>query len=259
MAAELLGLPCVTAISKLEIAGGRGTARRELEGAYELVECPLPAVVTIDEGIARPRYPSLKGIMAAKKKPLEVKPAQLGEVRVHGRQRWSCRRSAPPAGSSAKGRTRCPSSCGCSRKRRRYSDGERTFSHSPRRAAASCGKRRARGRDRGARRSPIRRAAARCTRCVAGAPGIGAQAPTARGVRRRRGARARARRARRTTIPKSLAATIAARATAAAIAPRSSLRARRGATSRRASPPSAMLPIAADVTEFARRRRRRRR
>ena len=37
---------------------------------------------TIDEGIARPRYPSLKGIMAAKKKPLETKPAQLGQVRV---------------------------------------------------------------------------------------------------------------------------------------------------------------------------------
>src|SRR6185295_17212345 len=48
----------------------------------ELLEFALPAVVTIDEGIARPRYPSLKGIMAAKKKPLESKPAQLGTVRV---------------------------------------------------------------------------------------------------------------------------------------------------------------------------------
>src|SRR5437764_6325159 len=80
--AELLDLPCVTAASKLEIANGRGTARRELEGAAELVEFPLPAVVTIDEGIARPRYPSLKGIMAAKKKPMETKPAQLGQTRV---------------------------------------------------------------------------------------------------------------------------------------------------------------------------------
>jgi electron transfer flavoprotein beta subunit len=80
--AELLGVPCVTAVSKLDIANGRGTARREIEGAGELVEFPLPAVVTIDEGIARPRYPSLKGIMAAKKKPLESKPAQLGPVRV---------------------------------------------------------------------------------------------------------------------------------------------------------------------------------
>ncbi len=80
--AELLGIPAVTAVSALSVAGGKGDARRELEGAAELVEFPLPAVVTIDEGVARPRYPSLKGIMAAKKKPLETKPAQLGAVRV---------------------------------------------------------------------------------------------------------------------------------------------------------------------------------
>ena len=80
--AELLNLPCVAAASKLEVANGKGTARRELEGAAELLEFPLPAVVSIDEGVARPRYPSLKGIMAAKKKPLEVKPAQLGDVRM---------------------------------------------------------------------------------------------------------------------------------------------------------------------------------
>ena len=80
--AELLGVACVTAASKLDIAGGKGTARRELEGAAETIEFTLPAVVTIDEGIARPRYPSLKGIMAAKKKPLETKPAQLGAPRV---------------------------------------------------------------------------------------------------------------------------------------------------------------------------------
>jgi electron transfer flavoprotein beta subunit len=80
--AELLGVSCVTAATKLDIANGRGTARRELEGVAEIVEFPLPAVVTIDEGIARPRYPSLKGIMSAKKKPLETKPAQLGDVRV---------------------------------------------------------------------------------------------------------------------------------------------------------------------------------
>jgi electron transfer flavoprotein beta subunit len=82
IAAELLGMPCVTAISKLEFDGTIAKMRRELEGAYELVECALPAVVTIDEGIARPRYPSLKGIMAAKKKPLESKPAQLPALRL---------------------------------------------------------------------------------------------------------------------------------------------------------------------------------
>jgi electron transfer flavoprotein beta subunit len=82
MTAELLDLPCVTSISHLEIASGRGTARRDLEGAAETVEFPLPAVLTIDEGIARARLASLKGIMAAKKKPLEVRPAQLGQARL---------------------------------------------------------------------------------------------------------------------------------------------------------------------------------
>jgi electron transfer flavoprotein beta subunit len=82
MTAELLELPCVTAISHLEITDSKGVARRDLEGATETVQFPLPAVLTIDEGIARPRLASLKGIMAAKKKPLEVKPAQLGESRL---------------------------------------------------------------------------------------------------------------------------------------------------------------------------------
>ncbi len=80
--AELLDMPCVTAISQLDIAEGRGTAKRELEGAQEIVEFPLPAVLTVDEGLNTARYPSLKGIMAAKKKPLDSKPAQLGEPKV---------------------------------------------------------------------------------------------------------------------------------------------------------------------------------
>jgi len=82
MTAHLLGLPCVTAVAQLELAGGTGTAKRELEGATETVTFPLPAVLTIDEGIARPRIPSLKGIMAAKKKPMDVRPAQLGAASV---------------------------------------------------------------------------------------------------------------------------------------------------------------------------------
>jgi len=79
---EMLGLPVVTAISKLDLAGSTGTAKRDIEGGQEFVEFPLPAVLTIDQGLAAARYPSLKGIMAAKKKPLEVKPAQLGELKV---------------------------------------------------------------------------------------------------------------------------------------------------------------------------------
>jgi electron transfer flavoprotein beta subunit len=81
--AELLDLPCVTAISGLEINDSRGTARRDIEGAQETMEFPLPAVLTIDEGLNTARYPSLKGIMAAKKKPLEVKPIDLGDTAVN--------------------------------------------------------------------------------------------------------------------------------------------------------------------------------
>jgi electron transfer flavoprotein beta subunit len=76
--AELLGLPCVSAVSHLEIDGGKGVAEREIEGGIEVVEFPLPAVLTVDKGLNEPRYPALKGIMAAKKKPLEVKPVQAG-------------------------------------------------------------------------------------------------------------------------------------------------------------------------------------
>ena len=78
MVAELLGLPCVTAVAHLEIDGQKGVAEREIEGGIEVVEFPLPAVITADKGHNEPRYPALKGIMAAKKKPLEVKPVQLG-------------------------------------------------------------------------------------------------------------------------------------------------------------------------------------
>ena len=82
MVAELLGLPCVTAIAKLELEGGKGVAEREIEGGVEVVEFALPAVLTAEKGLNTPRYPALKGIMAAKKKPIEVKPAALGELRV---------------------------------------------------------------------------------------------------------------------------------------------------------------------------------
>ena len=83
MVAELLGLPCVSAISSLEIANGRGTAKRELESASEIVEFPLPVVLTVDEGLNKERLPSLRGIMAAKKKPLESKPALVDGATVN--------------------------------------------------------------------------------------------------------------------------------------------------------------------------------
>ena len=82
MIAELLDLPCVTNVFKLEIAGKAGKAERFLEGGSEVVEFPLPALLTVDDGLNKERLPSLKGIMAAKKKQLDVKPAQFGEARV---------------------------------------------------------------------------------------------------------------------------------------------------------------------------------
>jgi electron transfer flavoprotein beta subunit len=78
MVAELLDLPCVTTVAHLTIEGAKGIAEREIEGAVEVVEFPLPAVLTTDKGLNEPRYPALKGIMAAKKKPLEVKAAPVG-------------------------------------------------------------------------------------------------------------------------------------------------------------------------------------
>ncbi len=78
LVAELLNLPCVTAVAHLEIDGTKGVAEREIEGGIEVVDFPLPAVLTADKGLNEPRYPALKGIMAAKKKPLEVKPVQPG-------------------------------------------------------------------------------------------------------------------------------------------------------------------------------------
>jgi electron transfer flavoprotein beta subunit len=78
MTAELLGLPCISAVSSLTIADGQVEAEREIEGGIEVATCRLPAVVTTDKGLNTPRLPSLKGIMAAKKKPLESKPISLG-------------------------------------------------------------------------------------------------------------------------------------------------------------------------------------
>ncbi|TFH55481.1 MAG: electron transfer flavoprotein beta subunit/FixA family protein, partial [Gemmatimonadales bacterium] len=72
--AERLGMACITAVAHLEIRDGTVSAEREIEGAVEVVQCTLPAVITCDKGLNTPRLPALKGIMAAKKKPLEIKP-----------------------------------------------------------------------------------------------------------------------------------------------------------------------------------------
>jgi electron transfer flavoprotein beta subunit len=78
--AELLGFPHVSVVSKLEwLDDRRIKAEREIEGAVEIVEISLPAVITANKGLNEPRYPSLPGIMKAKKKPIEeITPSQLG-------------------------------------------------------------------------------------------------------------------------------------------------------------------------------------
>ena len=79
MVAELMGLPCVTAIAQFALSGEKAEVEREIEGGREKVEVTLPAVLTADKGLNTPRFASLKGIMAAKKKTIEEKPAALGE------------------------------------------------------------------------------------------------------------------------------------------------------------------------------------
>ena len=71
MLAERLGLPQVTFASELTVEGGTVTIRRDNESFSETVEASLPAVVSVTDQINEPRYPSFKGIMAAKKKPVE--------------------------------------------------------------------------------------------------------------------------------------------------------------------------------------------
>ncbi len=82
MVAELLGLPCASVVVELEIEGRHAVAHREVEGGHEIVEFDLPAVVGAQKGLNEPRYPSLKGIMAAKKKPLDVKEIGFTEPKV---------------------------------------------------------------------------------------------------------------------------------------------------------------------------------
>jgi electron transfer flavoprotein beta subunit len=73
MTAELLGYPQVNVVTHLELADGKLTAHREIEGAEEIIETAMPAVITAQKGLNEPRYASLKGIMAAKKIAIDTK------------------------------------------------------------------------------------------------------------------------------------------------------------------------------------------
>jgi electron transfer flavoprotein beta subunit len=82
MLATLLGWACVTDVIGLEIADGRGTARREADAGLETFSFALPAVITCQKDLNEPRYAGLKGIMAAKKKPVEEAPAPANTSQV---------------------------------------------------------------------------------------------------------------------------------------------------------------------------------
>ena len=84
MVAELLDLPYVSYASSLEVDGGTATVKRDIEGGVEALEVDLPAVVSAAKGLAEQRIPNMRGIMMAKRKPLEVVAASgaAGDVEV---------------------------------------------------------------------------------------------------------------------------------------------------------------------------------
>jgi electron transfer flavoprotein beta subunit len=84
--AELLGIPCVTLARKIGADADKLKVERVTSTGYEVIEAPLPAVVTVSNEVGEPRYPTIKGIMAAKKKePVIWKPADIG-MQVGGRR-----------------------------------------------------------------------------------------------------------------------------------------------------------------------------
>jgi electron transfer flavoprotein beta subunit len=82
LVAEMLNLPSVGVAVKIEINDGIAVCHREIEGGHETVHTKLPVVFLAQKGLNDPRYPSLKGIMAAKSKPIEEKPATPAVLRV---------------------------------------------------------------------------------------------------------------------------------------------------------------------------------
>jgi electron transfer flavoprotein beta subunit len=78
--AERLRRPLVSQVAELTVAEGTLRGKRQTEFGYDVIEAPLPAVVAVSDAINEPRYPSLKGIMGAKKKPQET--VALGDLGI---------------------------------------------------------------------------------------------------------------------------------------------------------------------------------
>ena len=91
--AELLEIPCVSIAQKIEVSDGRVMVERLVEGGYDVMEVTLPALITVSNEINKPRYPTLRGIMAAGKKQiptwdaaaLGIDPAHIGANAAHAR------------------------------------------------------------------------------------------------------------------------------------------------------------------------------
>jgi electron transfer flavoprotein beta subunit len=79
LCAEILGYSCISVVINFKIEGNKINAEREIEGGREIVETELPAIITTQKGLNEPRYASLKGIMASKKKVIEEKPVLATE------------------------------------------------------------------------------------------------------------------------------------------------------------------------------------
>ena len=77
MLGELLGMPVLPTAKTLELADGVATISRDIEGGKETITAKTPCVITAEKGLNDPRYPALKGIMQAKRKPLEIKDIEL--------------------------------------------------------------------------------------------------------------------------------------------------------------------------------------
>ncbi|MCW8850151.1 MAG: electron transfer flavoprotein subunit beta/FixA family protein [Melioribacteraceae bacterium] len=82
LTAEILGYNCVSVVVGFNLDGSKITAEREIEGGKEIVETSLPAVITAQKGLNEPRYASLKGIMAAKRKTIEEKDAASSDNKI---------------------------------------------------------------------------------------------------------------------------------------------------------------------------------
>lgn len=82
LVAELMGIPSIGVVVKMDIEDGKVICEREIEGGHEKVVSQLPIMISVQKGLCEPRYPTLKGIMASKSKPIEEKIYNLTQPRV---------------------------------------------------------------------------------------------------------------------------------------------------------------------------------